>query len=676
MSDNDYDSSLQDDNVGISRAIVSSEELKIIFDNLSNSLLEKISQECDEQSKHQSSQIQNLISNWTQNIATKTQEIIKETLLTTPEGDSLSLAITESNDRRSKIIQDIKEAHTRQLQVLKTAITEERKEAALAQQVFEQTLRTKYDNLVIALQEKVKDEQEARLHRAIEDLERNAKLESERAKQSLELQQSADIALSAKFKNIVGDLRKSWEEEEIQRAKFLEERLRGHYSAVLEHMEAQLHMALQLQDAADKRWMEDVQERNKQHIETMRAFEDKCTRLYETRLREYVHKTDEMMNQYESQLLQTGTTLALERNKYESKQRRLKVACAKWKADYQRILHDKYRVMIDEIEQRYVREIEDLLQDTTVLKKAITPKQAEILETELSILSQENSKSTKTAQTKKTNGVKASTLISDLESSWTELNTPFSDRIEMLTSILDDAEVNPEMSAKYEQIMKKLSARLPIAQALSRKQYLEYKIKLTSRADSGKGDGFPHQTELNAELRELQRYLSDALVKYENYYGESFHRQDSTPLSPGRSSSPTSMGALAVSQISQQRSFDAGGNNTSDQIQMSSQQQRGAQTAPNAASIGGGRRESSYSNTNSLSPGPETINFIDVNTRSSISSGQAGGGVSPYNQPQSHASQAKGNFTSSPVYKKVVSSDGGAIKSRYILPNSFSQNKK
>ena len=132
--------------------------------------------------------------------------------------------------------------------------------------MFEQTLRTKYDNLVVALQEKIKTEQEARMQRALEDLERSARLESERAKQSMELQQAAEVALSTKFKSIVGDLRKSWEDEELQRAKFLEERLRGHYSAVLEHMEAQLHMALQLQDDADKRWMEDVQERNRQQV--------------------------------------------------------------------------------------------------------------------------------------------------------------------------------------------------------------------------------------------------------------------------------------------------------------------------------------------------------------------------------------------------------------------------
>ncbi len=96
-------------------------------------------------------------------------------------------------------------------------------------------------------------------------MEKNARIESERAKQSFETQQTVEKALryhifinlllnsltysptlSAKFKSIVGDLRHSWEEEELARAKQMEERLRSHYSAVLEHMEAQLKMALQV----------------------------------------------------------------------------------------------------------------------------------------------------------------------------------------------------------------------------------------------------------------------------------------------------------------------------------------------------------------------------------------------------------------------------------------------
>ncbi len=221
---------------------------------------------------------------------------------TTPHTNSLTYSLTHSYTH-SKIIDDIKDAHNKQLDILRQAIADERKDAASAQQVFEKTLQTKYDNLVIALQEKIKDEQEVRLQRALDELEKNARIESERAKQSFETQQTVEKALSAKFKSIVGDLRHSWEEEELARAKQMEERLRSHYSAVLEHMEAQLKMALQLNDEADKQWMADVEARNKQQIAIVKAFEAKCKRLYDTRLAEYVQKTDEQLSQYEQQLL-------------------------------------------------------------------------------------------------------------------------------------------------------------------------------------------------------------------------------------------------------------------------------------------------------------------------------------------------------------------------------------
>ena len=135
-------------------------------------------------------------------------------------------------------------------------------------------------------------------------MERSARLESERARQMFEAQQNAETIVSNKFKNLVSDLRRSWEEEEASRAKQLEERLRNHYSAVLEHMESQLQMALRLQDEADKQWMEDVEARNKQQVTTMKAFEDKCRRLYDTRLTEYVERTDQQLTEYEEQLLQ------------------------------------------------------------------------------------------------------------------------------------------------------------------------------------------------------------------------------------------------------------------------------------------------------------------------------------------------------------------------------------
>ena len=72
-------------------------------------------------------------------------------------------------------------------------------------------------------------------------------------------------------------------------------RLRAHFETVLEHAHEQLTMALALNDSVDKRWMEDVQRRNKQTLEGMKSFQSKCQRLYEERLKDYVASTEEQL---------------------------------------------------------------------------------------------------------------------------------------------------------------------------------------------------------------------------------------------------------------------------------------------------------------------------------------------------------------------------------------------
>lgn len=104
------------------------------------------------------------------------------------------------------------------------------------------------------------------MRRALDDVERSARIEAERSRLSFEIQQQAEVSLSLKFKNMISDLQKEWESEEAKRAQQLEEKLRAHYGAMIEHMEAQLQMALRIQDEADKQWMDDVEARNKQQI--------------------------------------------------------------------------------------------------------------------------------------------------------------------------------------------------------------------------------------------------------------------------------------------------------------------------------------------------------------------------------------------------------------------------
>jgi hypothetical protein len=77
--------------------------------------------------------------------------------------------------------------------------------------------------------------------------------------------------------------------------------------------------------------MEDVEARNRQQVSTIKAFEEKCRRLYDTRLAEYAERTDQQLSRYEDQLLEAGSALVAEKSKFDSKQRRLKIACNRWK---------------------------------------------------------------------------------------------------------------------------------------------------------------------------------------------------------------------------------------------------------------------------------------------------------------------------------------------------------
>ena len=92
----------------------------------------------------------------------------------------------------------------------------------------------------------------------------------------------------------------------------------AHFETVLEHAHEQLQMALALNDSVDKRWMEDVQRRNKQTLEGMKQFQTKCQRLYEERLKDYVASTEDQLRRYESQLLEAGARAATEKGSLRS----------------------------------------------------------------------------------------------------------------------------------------------------------------------------------------------------------------------------------------------------------------------------------------------------------------------------------------------------------------------
>eukprot|EP01031_Cornospumella_fuschlensis_P044485 gene44485-54407_t len=109
--------------------------------------------------------VEKLLSSWATKICESTNDIISSALGRGNEFTSQGAGaiFDDMRDRQSRIITTIQEAHSRQLEMLKTAVAEERKEFARAQLIFEQSLKTKYDHIVDALQETVKSEHDSRL---------------------------------------------------------------------------------------------------------------------------------------------------------------------------------------------------------------------------------------------------------------------------------------------------------------------------------------------------------------------------------------------------------------------------------------------------------------------------------------------------------------------------------
>jgi len=462
------------------------------------------------------------------------------------KGDDSSLTLAgmetvvgDMRDRQAKMVQAIQDAHHRQAEILRAAIADERKESAQAQLIFEQTLKTRYENMVESLHSKIQAESEARIQRSLDSLETAARAESDRSRASCETLQRAESQLAGKFKAVVADLRKSWEDEETGRSLQLEERLRSHYSVVLEHMEAQLKMALKLQDDADKLWLEDVENRNRHQVETLRAFEDKCRRLYDTRLHEYAEKTAQQLARYEQELLEAGSAAASERMQFESRMRRLKLSCSRWKTAFQREMHAKYQDLSAAMEERYMSEVAGLLQEIGDSKAALAEANGVIdaKEKEMAKM-QEMAAAPGGAEGDPPSSCRS--IRESLFAQWTELKTPAAERVEALAALLDASLPSPQLLARFEFLQSKLADRVPIAQAISRRQFLEYKLKLASRMDgsstSSSGLSAADRAAFITELTEIQSSLDASTKHYEKKYGESYFKTTSLEPVAGSSS--------------------------------------------------------------------------------------------------------------------------------------------
>ncbi len=123
-----------------------------------------------------------------------------------------------------------------------------------------------------------------------------------------------------------------------------------HYAVIIDQIQAQLNLALDLNDDLDQEWIDDVKARNCEHASSMKAFEERCRSLYESRLTAYIESADHRLSECEERLLVSGARAARNSNSMEAKISRLRLACSKWRVDYQSecspVTHCAYIIII------------------------------------------------------------------------------------------------------------------------------------------------------------------------------------------------------------------------------------------------------------------------------------------------------------------------------------------
>ncbi len=410
---------------------------------------------------------------------------------------------TEKEENKTELT----ELHRQQLQMLEQAIAEEREEDTHVNAVCQAALRTKYDHFVESLLHKAKLESDMYMERALGNLETSVKTENEKLREKFKTQQQIEEASMAKLQGIMANLRKSWEDEELARAKRLEDRLRGHYCVILEHMEAQLQMALTLQDEVDKQWVKDVEMRNRQQMTMMTAYEKKCRRLYDERLTEYIERTDEQMTEYQTQLLQVGGAIAQERSRVESHKRRVKMACYQWKVEYQNDMERRYQKLSVALEDKYAKEMQ------LVLENKMTP-----LDGNGNLAGSEDPATLTSTPT--------SSMVDGLVADFNDNKVPVESQVKILLDLLGKSSSNTQVTASYDFLRQKLLSRGVISRKVERKNFLSYKAELIKKSAKTRSLTMQQKLEnhdISKELSELQGQLDDLYKKYEHFYGEPYH---------------------------------------------------------------------------------------------------------------------------------------------------------
>lgn len=107
----------------------------------------------------------------------------------------------------------------------------------------------------------------------MEELERRAALERERARMKEELADQAEEEAKTRYAALMAELEATWRQEAASREVAIEARLTQHFDELLRAKSEQLDLALAINDEMEakdrQRWAEALEELKRKHLNTM-----------------------------------------------------------------------------------------------------------------------------------------------------------------------------------------------------------------------------------------------------------------------------------------------------------------------------------------------------------------------------------------------------------------------
>jgi len=417
--------------------------------------------------------------------------------------DALKKQVQEERLRGEQKVAKIMEENEKTVMDLQKKIEHQVKISNERMKQKEMEFNVKQNTILNALKNSASKEEEKSRAAVLELQAKAARDEIERMREVSDMEHKAELAASKKFESMVAKLKKEWAADEAERVRIVEERVRVECSTEITQLRNEMAMNKKLVQETQAKWMDVVTKQNYEHHDSLDVFAQKCRKNYDEKIAAMTERVAQQFNTYERQLLDSDRDMTEQAMQFENKLHSMKVASNEWRDEYQRQIDAKHLEAVSALENKYMFEIEKLLEQVATLQNT----------------AQETSAVTPDSSRARMDG-----LLSNFIKLKKALELDSNEQIALLMKLLQSADFSVKLLKTYGRLEDKLRDQLPIKKMAARREFVKYRLGVISRFGSSAltapgGAGAP---ELLAELRGMRRGILTAIEAYEAKHESKF----------------------------------------------------------------------------------------------------------------------------------------------------------